>query len=167
MVNVVCHCGWTNNERQLSDEEDASLRVLGDHLHRDGLHFWVLLQAALSPENGQQEGVKMLLILFRISRRRKHWNMVWTLLETLAFRNIAIPSEIKIYVMLSNLWVFKTLVILCLICVFAFGRWPRYTHNSRPLPDILYPPNGHCVLSALKQFILGNTQNIDHSCALD
>lgn len=53
-----------------SDEEDATssrksvaaLRVLGDHLHRDGLHFCVLLQAIFSPENRQQETVTMLLV---------------------------------------------------------------------------------------------------------
>lgn len=47
------------------------------------------------------------------------------------------------------------------------GRQPIYTHNSRPFPDILYPPKGHCVLRALKQFTLENTQSIDHSRSLD
>lgn len=41
-----------------------ALRVLGDHLHRDGLHLRVLLQAVLSSGNRQQEDVSLLLALF-------------------------------------------------------------------------------------------------------
>lgn len=66
----------------------------------------------------------------------------------------------------SDLWelVFKT---QSHYYQYSVGRRPSPTYNSRPLPDILYPPNGHCELIALKQFILENTQNIDHSCAFD
>lgn len=45
----------------------AALRVLGDHLHRDGLDLRVFLQAVLSPETGQQEMVTVLLILFKLA----------------------------------------------------------------------------------------------------
>lgn len=57
----------------VSHEEDAgspppkslaALRVLGDHLHCDGLHLRVLLQAVLSSGNRQQEDVTLLLRLF-------------------------------------------------------------------------------------------------------
>lgn len=61
----------------------------------------------------------------------------------------------------------SAILVLQLICVYSAGRRPSLTHISRPLPDILYPPNGHCVLRALKQFILWNTQSIDHSWSVD
>lgn len=75
MVNAVNHegSGVFLMVNAGNHEEDAAsppqkcldaLRVLADHLHRDGLHLRVLLQAALSSGNRQREDVSLLLRLF-------------------------------------------------------------------------------------------------------
>lgn len=51
MVAVVCR-GGDKEDTAFSQKRVAALRVLGDHLHSDGLNFCVLLQAAFSPETG-------------------------------------------------------------------------------------------------------------------
>lgn len=100
---------------------------------------------------------------------QQHWNIVETLVGALGGNccNILLDKDlchVKQFGKVGFQNKKSGLVILWLICVYSVGRQPSHTHNSRPLPDILYPPNGHCVLRALKQFILQNTQNIDHPC---
>lgn len=83
------------------------LRVLGDHLHRDGLLFCVLSQAALSPETENRNKDTHL----------KHRE------EILRF-----PFRKMIHATLKHFWkgcfqnTDSVLVIMCLICVYLVGR---------------------------------------------
>lgn len=164
---------WTDWQKLVNNEEDttssslptpkksvAALRVLGDHLYCDGLHFWVLLQAVFSPERRNRN------ILFKL----KCWQQCthcWRLLEQEYFLLDRDLHHVKLFWKVGFQNTKSAILVLQLICVYSAGRRPSLTHISRPLPDILYPPNGHCVLRALKQFILWNTQSIDHSWSVD
>lgn len=173
-------CQWWGRRRYLlpvKKESVAALRVLGDHLHCDGLHFRVLLQAAFSPEkhtwqttgNGD-DAANFCLNSYNLTATVKHsgnagrvglsggWGYCCNILLDKDLYHVKQLGKVGFQNKKSGL------VILWLICVYSVGRRPSHTHNSRPLPDILYPPNGHCVLRALKQFILRNTQNIDQLC---
>lgn len=61
MVNAAfqhqAHSAVRKTPNLLPQKSPAALRVLGDHLHCDGLHLWVLLQAVLPSGNRQQENV--------------------------------------------------------------------------------------------------------------
>lgn len=157
MVNVVCHHRTDQQEacrggrrrcillpkkkkkKNTTIQRGAALRVLGNHLHRDGLHFWVLLQAALAPgRRGRQEVVTTAFVLCKLWQQL--WNVVYTHWPPLPLplppcRNIAISALIRIYVMLWNLrkWVLKTQSVLVIFIGQETKSYSQFTSVARHL----------------------------------